>query len=778
MFKDNFVWGVATSAYQIEGHDADDGAGACIWDEFAKSGGVYERHDGSIACDHIHRYKEDFAMMRLLGIKAYRFSISWARIMPTGTGRVNEKAIALYRDMMQEMIKNGITPYITMYHWELPQALQDKGGWLNEDLIGYFGEYARVVAENFTDLSEYIVTFNEPQCFIGLGYLTGGHAPGLKLAPSAVFRVAHNVLRAHGTAVKQLRKYAKRPIKIGFAPTGDVPYPYTDSKEDIEAAKSLYFGCGQPIDNWTWNTSWFSDPVFLGRYPEEGLERFKDYLPEITDEDMELIHQPIDFMGQNLYNGYPIKRGKDGKPEHVENPKGSPKTAMNWLVKPQAMYWGVKFLYERYKMPIYITENGMAANDWVSEDGRVHDYNRIDYLDKYISNLQRANDEGVDIRGYFHWSFLDNFEWEKGYSDRFGMVYVDFATQKRIAKDSAYWYKEVMATNGRTLSINSTKAKGEILFTDPVFKSMLWGGNRLGTEWGYDIPTQTTGECWAVAAHQHGDCTIKEGRFAGRSLSELWTQMPELFGNSDNSLGSIFPLLVKILDTKTDLSVQVHPDNEYAFKNEDGSLGKTESWYILDAKEGAQIVVGHNAKDKAELESMIDNKQWDKLLRHITVKKGDFIQISPGTVHTINGGIQILETQQNSDITYRFYDYDRLTDGKPRELHLDKCLDVVKVPAVSLDECTIAADELVKKIEKNKLSLLFVCEYYKLWMLEVDAYAKIEQEYPFLIMSVIEGDGLINGQYIKKGDHFILPNGFGTAEFTGKLKIMASSVNV
>lgn len=605
MFKDDFVWGVATSAYQIEGRDADDGAGVCIWDEFAKSGRVYEGHDGSVACDHIHRYKEDYALMRLLGVKAYRFSISWARVMPTGTGEVNEKAIALYRDMMKEMIKNGITPYITMYHWELPQALQNKGGWLNEDLIGYFGEYARVVAENFSDLSEHIITFNEPQCFIGLGYLTGGHAPGLKLSPKDVFQITHNVLRAHGTAVKQLRKYAKHPIKIGFAPTCGVAYPYTDSKEDIEAARSIYFGFDQPINNWTWNVPWFSDPVFLGKYPEEGLEKYKDYLPEITKEDMELIYQPIDFMGQNIYNGYFVRCGKDGKPEYVGRSEGFPKTATNWPVTPDALYWGAKFLYERYKMPLYITENGMSAHDWVSEDGRVHDYNRIDFLDKYLSSLQRASDDGVDLRGYFLWSFLDNFEWEKGYSDRFGIVYVDFATQKRIAKDSAYWYKEVMETNGKNLSINGTRTKGEILFVNPVSEPEADDrNNRSASE-------QASGSNGTVVGW-HSGCIVKEGRCAGKSLGVLWTEKPELFGNSDNSIGSAFP----------------HPD-----------------------------------------------------------------------------------------------------DGR-----------------------------------------------YKQWTLEIDGSAKIEQEYPFLIMNVIEGDGLINGQYIKKGDCFILPNGFGTAEFTGSLKITALSV--
>ena len=454
MFQKDFVWGVASSAYQIEGTDQEDGRGKMIWDTFAEQGRVYENQNADVACDHMHRYKEDFALMRLLGVKAYRFSISWARIMPEGTGRVNEKAIALYRDMILEMKKNGIEPYLTMYHWEFPQALQDRGGWLNEDVIEWFGEYAKVVAENFSDITTYFMTLNEPQCFVGLGHLSGVHAPGLQLDPKDVFQISHNALRAHGLAVKKLREYAKQPIKVGYAPTCGVAYPYTDSPEDIEAARSIYFGFDQPISNWTWNVAWFSDPVFLGKYPQEALEKYKEYLPDITDEDMELIHQPLDFMGQNIYNGYFIRAGKDGKPEYVDRGPGFPKTSTNWPVTPECLYWGVKFIYERYHMPIYITENGMACHDAVSLDGKVHDPNRQDFLDRYLSALQQAADEGVDIRGYFLWTFLDNFEWDQGFHGRFGLVHVDFETQERIPKDSAYWYKEVIESHGKILHIN------------------------------------------------------------------------------------------------------------------------------------------------------------------------------------------------------------------------------------------------------------------------------------------------------------------------------------
>lgn len=767
MFRDDFVWGVASSAYQVEGRDLEDGCGKNIWDTFAEEGRILDGKDAYTACDHMHRYKEDYKLMKLLGIKAYRFSMSWARILPEGTGKVNEKAIAMYRDMILSMKENGIEPYITMYHWEFPQALQDKGGWLNEDVIQWFGEYAKVVAENFSDICEYFITLNEPECFVGLGHLSGVHAPGLKLPYKDVFKIAHNALRAHGQAVINLRKYASRPIKVGYAPTCGMAYPATDSPEDIEAARKTLFGFHQPMDNWTWNVAWFNDPVFLGKYPEEGLKKFAEYLPEITDEDMKLISQPLDFMGQNIYNGYMMRQGEDGEPEYVDREAGAAKTAAGWPVTPECFYYGVKFLYERYHLPLYITENGMSCHDDVSLDGRVHDPNRQNFLDLYISALQRANDDGADVRGYFLWTFLDNFEWDKGYTERFGIVYVDFKTQKRIVKDSAFWYQKIIESNGRELTVN--KKTRPILFLNPVFKEMIWGGNQLAEKFGYEIPSDKTGECWAVSAHPNGDCTVREGEYAGRKLSELFKEEPELFGNLPLDR---FPLLIKIIDAKADLSIQVHPDDAYAKVHENGSLGKTECWYILDCPEDATLVVGHNAGSREELKEMIDQKRWSELIREVPVKKGDFIQINPGTVHAIKGGLMILETQQNSDITYRVYDYDRLSNGKPRELHVQQSIDVITVPAPSAEDSVSHAADL----PANTMNELIACDYYKVYKLTVTEPVSFEQEHPFLIMSVIEGEGLVNGQMIRKGDHFILPSGFGKVELQGDMTLIASSV--
>ena len=308
-----------------------------------------------------------------------------------------------------------------------------------------------------------------------------------------------------------------------------------------------------------------------------------------------------------------------------------------------------------------------------------------------------------------------------------------------------------------------------ILFLEPVFKQMIWGGRQLADQFGYEIPGDRTGECWAVSAHPNGDCVVREGAYQGKTLSQLWQEEPGLFGNSDLDR---FPLLVKIIDAKDDLSIQVHPDDAYARENENGSLGKTECWYILDCPEKASLVVGHNAGSRQELQEMIEQERWGELIREIPVKKGDFIQINPGTVHAIKGGLMILETQQNSDITYRVYDYGRLTDGKPRQLHVKQSIDVITVPAPS------AADSVKSALAlpENTMNELISCDYYTVWKLDVAGVMSFEQTHPFLIMSVIEGEGSVDGRRICKGDHFILPQSYGTAELRGEMTLIASSV--
>ena len=307
-----------------------------------------------------------------------------------------------------------------------------------------------------------------------------------------------------------------------------------------------------------------------------------------------------------------------------------------------------------------------------------------------------------------------------------------------------------------------------IIFLQPVFKEMIWGGDRLRTEYGYNIPSDNTGECWAVSAHTNGDCTVKNGEYKGEKLSKLWTNHRELFGGVE---GETFPLLIKIIDAKADLSIQVHPDDEYAKNHENGSLGKTECWYILDCDIDGKIVVGHNAQNKDELKDMISEDKWNELIRVIPIKKGDFFQIEPGTVHAIKAGTVILETQQNSDITYRLYDYNRLSEGKPRELHIDKSIDVIKCPHVD-----ISTDRKVIVLEHATVEELVTCQFYTAKKLQVIGRQSFIQVEPFTILSVIEGQGIIDGIAIVKGDHFILPAGYGDYCIDGNIELITSHI--
>lgn len=310
--------------------------------------------------------------------------------------------------------------------------------------------------------------------------------------------------------------------------------------------------------------------------------------------------------------------------------------------------------------------------------------------------------------------------------------------------------------------------KQEPIFLKPVFKQMIWGGNRLGTDFGYDIPGDDTGECWAISAHPNGDCQVAAGPYIGMTLSQLWEEHRELFGNVEYDR---FPLLIKLIDAKADLSIQVHPNDAYAKEHENGSLGKTECWYIVDCDEGAEIVIGHHAKDHKEMKEMILNKQWEEFIRVIPIKKGDFFQINPGCLHAIKGGTLILETQQNSDITYRVYDYDRLSDGKPRELHIEKSIDVIEAPFVPIQ--ITGTKEAGAGYEKQNL---ITCDFYSVNKLEIKGSASFSQDKPFLNVSVLEGNGKVDGIEIKKGDHFILPAGYGTYTLEGEMVLITSSL--
>lgn len=447
-FPKNFFWGAASAAYQIEGAPFKDGRGPSVWDTFSHTQGKIKNGDtGDLACDHYHRFREDVALMKELGLKAYRFSVSWSRILPEGTGKVNEAGIRFYIELVDELLKAGIEPFVTLFHWDLPKAIYDRGGWRNRDIADWFAEYTKIVMDALSDRVRYWITLNEPLCHILLGHYTGGHAPGEKATTGDVFRMLHHMNLAHGKAVQTIRSFAKTPGIIGFAPNPGTGIPLTHTKEDIEAAKAYtYSGTARGI----FSNGWWLDPILIGEYPKDGIEFMADNFPSdmIRDGDMELMSQKLDFLGVNLYFGTFISHDKSGGFTISPKKPGYPITALKWTVNPQILYFMPKFLYEKYGLPVIITENGVSLPDWISLDGKVHDPNRIDFMHRYLKELKKALDEGVDIRGYFAWSILDNFEWSEGYDERFGLVYVDYDTQKRIPKDSYYWYRDVIACNG------------------------------------------------------------------------------------------------------------------------------------------------------------------------------------------------------------------------------------------------------------------------------------------------------------------------------------------
>ena len=446
-FRDDFVWGVASASYQVEGAVNEDGRGASVWDMFCKeSGRIVDGSSGDVACDHYHRYREDIAMMKELGIKAYRFSIAWPRVIPDGDGKVNEKGLDFYERLVDALLEAGIAPCATLFHWDYPYELFRKGGWMNKESPAWFVKYTETVAKRLKNKLPIVFTFNEPQCFIGLSYDRTEHAPGIGFPIWDKLLMVHNVLLAHGLAVQALRSLSPQ-TKIGYAPCGNVAFPATDSAEDREAARKAYFS----LQDLFFAVSLWSDPVFLGKYPDELAEKYGRYMPQIGADDMKIINQDLDLMGQNIYHGFPVKADGKGGFELVKRETGYPFTAAKWPVAPEALYWGPVFLAERYKKPLYITENGLSCADVVSLDGKVHDPTRIDFLHRYLRCYKKAADDGVDIRGYFQWCFTDNFEWAKGYTDRFGIVHCDFETQKRIVKDSGYWYRDVIRSNGGEL---------------------------------------------------------------------------------------------------------------------------------------------------------------------------------------------------------------------------------------------------------------------------------------------------------------------------------------
>lgn len=436
-FPDNFSWGTATASYQVEGAWDEDGKGESIWDRFSHTEGKILTGDtGDVACDQYHRYKEDVAIMKQLGMRGYRFSISWPRVIPDGKGAINQKGIDYYSRLVDELLANGITPFPTLYHWDLPQALHDEGGWANRDIIGHFTRYAETMVDALGDRVKNWMIFNEPHVFVFLGYLWGQHAPGLRDADMAM-RASHIVNLAQTSALKAMRATGK-PEMIGTAFSMSPSYPASDSPEDKAAAERHH----------AFSNAWFLDPMVKGEYPRAYVEQERWLARmDIRPGDMEAIREKLDFIGINLYTRTIVRATDDTKNVgYAPVPGEGPRTAFNWEVWPAALYQMIKRVDRDYgRPPIYVTENGCSYPTAPGPDGRVHDQERIDFYHGYIGQVARAMDEGCDVRGYYAWTLLDNFEWAMGFSQRFGIVYTDFETLQRTIKDSGYWFRDLIA---------------------------------------------------------------------------------------------------------------------------------------------------------------------------------------------------------------------------------------------------------------------------------------------------------------------------------------------
>ena len=432
-----FVWGAGTAAFQVEGATRVDGRSESIWDRFAAGvGNVADGDTGEPACEHYYRWREDLDLMRDLGLQGYRFSVAWPRVQPDGRGAVNQKGLDFYRRLAEGLRERGIVPFATLYHWDLPQALQDEGGWAERDVVERYVEYAGLVLDGLDGLVEDWVTHNEPWVTSILGYATGVKAPGLRDWASGL-RAAHHALLAHGVVVREFRE-AGRPGRIGITVNLTVARPATPSEEDVAAARRLdgHFN------------RWFLDPLLRGAYPADMVELYEQRvgpLDVVHEGDLETIAQPLDFLGVNFYR--PNLVAADDSPvlglREVE--QDAERTSMDWPVVPEALTELLLRIQRDYgDLPLVITENGAAFEDRL-DNGIVEDERRVEFLRGHIAAVEQARAEGVDVRGYYVWSLLDNFEWEWGYAQRFGIVYVDYATQRRIPKRSALWYRDLIA---------------------------------------------------------------------------------------------------------------------------------------------------------------------------------------------------------------------------------------------------------------------------------------------------------------------------------------------
>lgn len=434
-FPPDFTWGVAAASAQIEGAAFEGGKGASIWDTFCrKPGAVLGGDTLDVACDHFHLYEQDADLMKQLGWRNYRLSVAWPRVFPDGTGQINPAGLEFYDRLIDAFLAREITPWVTLFHWDLPQKLEDENGWLNRETVDAFAVYADAVTKRLGDRVKNWFTLNEMPCFIGLGYETGIHAPGRKESKRLVNQGYHHALLAHGRAVQIVR--ANVPdARVGLVHNPPTPIPVIETQEHIEAAKTNYQRVNGPL----------MMPVLQGQYPAWFMD--SPDAPKVEDGDLEIIAQPTDFLGLNLYAGYFVSAENPG--QQLPFPAQFPQGDLPWIhVTPQTLYWQIRLAREVFgAQSFYVTENGAAFDDKPSETGEVVDLDRREYLRNYLIGLQRASAEGFDVRGYFAWSAMDNYEWAEGYAKRFGLIHVDFATQKRTPKLSAHWYSAVCREN-------------------------------------------------------------------------------------------------------------------------------------------------------------------------------------------------------------------------------------------------------------------------------------------------------------------------------------------
>lgn len=440
-FPKNFVWGFAAAAPQIEGAAFTDNKGPSVWDAFARQPGrVHNGNTLDVACEHYTRYKQDFALMAKLGAKNYRLSIAWPRIYPTGKGAINPAGLAFYDRLLDAMLAKGLTPWVTLFHWDLPQSLEDEfGGWRDRRVVDAFATYADTVVKAYGDRVKNWITLNEITCFTKLGYGTGKKAPGLRLPDAVVNQTYHHALLCHGHAVRAVREHGGRGARVGLTDNPTVSIPVTETPRDIAAARTQFIADNIRI----------LDPLYRGRYTPLYHKLLGKDAAKTERGDAKLIALPTDFLGLNLYTGQFVRAGRGGKPEILPFPPSYPQADAPWLKHvPQNLYWAPRHIAEIYgEKAFYITENGAGYNDQPPVNGEVHDLHRRDYVRNCLRELQRATADGVPVKGYFLWSFMDNYEWEDGYDRRFGVVYCDFKTQKRTPKLSARWFTQVMARN-------------------------------------------------------------------------------------------------------------------------------------------------------------------------------------------------------------------------------------------------------------------------------------------------------------------------------------------